>query len=606
MDEILEQEALQRIRPIEVKEAAQYTEVDLDPEYPQEVRTGARTQMDEILEEEAFNLLRRPSREPNEYGNGEGERYSTHHPHQYQHQVLGTPDQNIDIDEEEEVLRHLWPPAPPRHRPHHHASEAGSDMHGDQGDDAEQESGEVRILPFLLSEEEEAEERGMWVEEGGRGYEHTGDVAQLPLRVESDHALRHHHHDDHHEHRHDYHHGHQHQRTKEAQHDPSMHPRPDNEHIRTHSPKLNSLGALLVRLGLLHPSHPAIRPPHPCPIREHSPARSHMLIAEKERSMAELAQELADIGVLPMDLDVRKGRHGEDAEEQAGLGGAYRLQGGPEKVRGQVGRYSGRLHRMYETHGDRAPYSGQDRAPYSGQDRARPGALEHEHEHAHEQQHARPARPYIAFTRSPPPPPTSYWRSYTSYLPSLPRFSSLFTSPASASLTDAGHPSYTAHHELHYPHSPHSTSPPDAYYNPHLPHTRLLTFRHRLHRALLALRPAEALIMAFILGAGIGAVVHAVIVVVLLVLSKMGLIRLAGARVRGGPGGKMGGRRRGWGRRRGGRDRRGEWEGWADEKRVVREDQEGMERVEGMEEKDVVEGERLPPYDAAREIDDRV
>jgi hypothetical protein len=28
--------------------------------------------------------------------------------------------------------------------------------------------------------------------------------------------------------------------------------------------------------------------------------------------------------------------------------------------------------------------------------------------------------------------------------------------------------------------------------------------------------------------------------------------------------------------------------------------------VEGMEEKDVVEGERLPPYDAAREIDDRV
>lgn len=108
--------------------------------------------------------------------------------------------------------------------------------------------------------------------------------------------------------------------------------------------------------------------------------------------------------------------------------------------------------------------------------------------------------------------------------------------------------------------------------------------------------------MAFVVGAGIGAVIHAVGVLVVLALGRLGLVRFAGGRRRRGGRRVRCARER---RREGANEEAGEVrereERWVDEKQVqvLSVEKEGALRGER-------EGEVLPPYDVTKSATGRV
>lgn len=331
---------------------------------------------------------------------------------------------------DEEALRHLWPPAAPMPRPDYRAQT--SEIYAQQEEELPYAVMKIPMVPF---EEDGMDRAGdFWPDEQEAHHPHGGHG---------------------HGHKQYGHHGH---------HDPSP------------SRGRDTLGDLLVRLGLLGNTHPALHRPHraPCPMRDLAEARARAQAqtgadndiegAEKERSGADLLAELNEA----------LGWQGEAVTDETSL--KMSLIGGPDKVRGIADRYRGQVHPA------------------------------HEHDLDHQHQPHEKTRDAVRFAQSNdvlrPLPAIDATASYVS--------DSLYGADA--------RPDRLNHHHHHHHHQ----------------HQHAPTFRRRLHRALLALHPTEALAMAFVVGAGIGAVIYAFGVLVILALGRLGLIKLSGGRRRRG------------------------------------------------------------------------
>ena len=412
---------------------------------------------------------------------------------------------------DEEALRHLWPPAAPATR---------------LAGEVEYE-GEVRVLPFVPMQEQDEEEAEVEGAEGEiRGWQAGHGVAYGNYGQHGHSYPNHHGHHGHHNHH--------------------------NHHDSAWERDRNTVGALLVRLGLLSPPHRAIHAHSgsgssrsPCPMRALALARAqaHAQAEAEERALLGVDTEAAagqgaeerDAEELFAELKEALGRNGEDHAARMGLS----FIGGPDKVRALADRFRGRLHPSFENQFDRRPvhvYSsgesessagarGLSLAAHNDDGSAFPGMeIDREHLHRH-------------------------------------------------------------HHGLHP-------------YNQH--HAR--TFHHRLRRALLALHPTEALAMAFVVGAGIGAVIHAFGVLVVLALGRLGLVRFAGGRRRrGGRRVRCARERRREGANEDGGEVREREERWVDEKQVQVLSVDKEETLLGER-----EGEVLPPYDVTKSATGRV
>ena len=244
-------------------------------------------------------------------------------------------------------------------------------------------------------------------------------------------------------------------------------------HHRLHSgPKPDSLGALLVKLGLLDESHPSFQRP-PC----HSHGFEHG------------SQHAAKIYDSPPFLPVSR-------QTEPVRGFAKHEHGGPDKVAGvleQFAKFRGRIHAAHE-HDRAEALRSSGSSTGSGRDEARPVWSRVQHI------------------------PLPNGRFETIKLP--------FHAESDSNKGERGY-NHLAYHHHHHGHS-HAHGHYHSHHGYHAhPHSAFLI---RLRRALLALKPAEAVLMTFIVGMGLGAVLHAVGVVVCLALAKAGWVVRPGGR----------------------------------------------------------------------------